>query len=223
MPKLNCHDVIGRIEATGIVAVIRADEASQAVRICRALCDGGVLACEIAMTTPNALRAIEEAASSLGDQGLIGVGTILDAAMATAAIHAGARFVFAPVLDRAVIEAAHRYGTPVVPGALTPTEILAAWSAGADMVKVFPANQFGPSYFKDIHGPLPQVKLMPTGGVSLKTAPEWIGAGAVALGVGSSLVRMDLVRSGKWGELSALARQYLDVVADARRTTRTSS
>jgi 2-dehydro-3-deoxyphosphogluconate aldolase/(4S)-4-hydroxy-2-oxoglutarate aldolase len=168
------------------------------------------------MTTPGALRAIEDATAHHGDRCLVGVGTVLDAATATAAVHAGAAFIFAPTVDRAVIRTAQRYGKAVVPGALTPTEILAAWTAGADLVKVFPANHFGPTYFKDIHGPMPQVKLTPTGGVNLKTAAEWIQAGAAALGVGSSLVRMDLVRAGKWQELAALARQYLDAVAAAR-------
>lgn len=200
----------------GVIAVIRADSGEQLVNVCRALSAGGVRACEITMTTPGALEAIAAASRALGDAALVGAGSVLDAATARAAILAGARFVFSPVLDREVIEMAHRYDCVAVPGALTPTEILTAWSAGADVVKVFPANHFGPQYLKDLHGPMPQVKLTPTGGVDLTTAADWIKAGAVAIGVGSSLVKKDLVSSGRWDDLSGLARQYVELVAQAR-------
>jgi 2-dehydro-3-deoxyphosphogluconate aldolase / (4S)-4-hydroxy-2-oxoglutarate aldolase len=200
----------------GVIAVIRADSGEQLVNVCRALSKGGVRACEITMTTPGALEAIAAASRALGDDALIGAGSVLDAATARAAILAGARFIFSPILSVEVIEMAHRYDCVAVPGALTPTEILTAWSAGADVVKVFPANHFGPQYLKDIHGPMPQVKLTPTGGVDLTTAADWIKAGAVAIGVGSSLVKKDLINAGKWDELSSLAKQYVDVVAKAR-------
>jgi 2-dehydro-3-deoxyphosphogluconate aldolase / (4S)-4-hydroxy-2-oxoglutarate aldolase len=162
------------------------------------------------------LEAIAAAAKALGNEALIGAGSVLDAATARAAILAGARFIFSPVLNLEVIEMAHRYDCVAVPGALTPTEIITAWTAGADVVKVFPANNFGPQYLRDIHGPMPQVKLTPTGGVDLNTAAEWIKAGAVAIGVGSSLVKKDLISSGKWDELSALAKQFVEIVAKAR-------
>jgi 2-dehydro-3-deoxyphosphogluconate aldolase/(4S)-4-hydroxy-2-oxoglutarate aldolase len=207
---------LDRLVTTGVIAVIRADSGSQLVNVCRALGAGGVSACEITMTTPGALEAIAQASRELGDAALVGAGSVLDAATARAAILAGARFIFSPVLSLEVIEMAHRYDCVAVPGALTPSEILTAWSAGADVVKVFPANHFGPQYLKDIHGPLPQVKLTPTGGVDLTTAAEWIKAGAVAVGVGSSLVRKDLLSGGKWDDLSALAKQYVDIVAAAR-------
>jgi 2-dehydro-3-deoxyphosphogluconate aldolase/(4S)-4-hydroxy-2-oxoglutarate aldolase len=168
------------------------------------------------MTTPGALEAIAAAGRALGDEALIGAGSVLDAPTARAAILAGARFIFSPILNVEVIEMAHRYDCVAVPGALTPTEILTAWSAGADVVKVFPANHFGPQYIKDLHGPMPQVKLTPTGGVDLNTATDWIKAGAVAIGVGSSLVKKDLLAAGKWDDLSALAKQYVDIVASAR-------
>jgi len=200
----------------GVIAVIRADSGEQLVNVCRALSQGGVRACEITMTTPGALEAIAAACRELGDEALIGAGSVLDAATARAAILAGARFIFSPVLDVEVIEMSHRYDCVAVPGALTPTEILTAWSAGADVVKVFPANHFGPQYLRDIHGPMPQVKLTPTGGVDLNTAAEWIKAGAVAIGVGSSLVKKDLINSANWDELSTLARTYVDIVAKAR-------
>jgi 2-dehydro-3-deoxyphosphogluconate aldolase / (4S)-4-hydroxy-2-oxoglutarate aldolase len=200
----------------GVIAVIRADSGEQLVNVCRALAKGGVRACEITMTTPGALEAIAAASRALGDEALIGAGSVLDAPTARAAILAGARFIFSPILNVEVIEMAHRYDCVAVPGALTPTEILTAWSAGADVVKVFPANHFGPQYIKDIHGPMPQVKLTPTGGVDLNTAADWIKAGAVAIGVGSSLVKKDLLAAGRWDDLSALAKQYVDIVAKAR-------
>lgn len=209
--------ILSRLVESGVIAVIRADSSEQLVDVCRALGAGGVTACEITMTTPGALEAISAARRELGEEAVIGAGSVLDAATARAAILAGARFIFAPTLDVEVIEMAHRYDCAAVPGALTPTEILTAWSAGADLVKVFPANHFGPQYIRDIHGPLPQVKLTPTGGVNLDTAADWIRAGCVALGVGSALVKKDYLKSGDWDALSELARKYVDLVAEARR------
>lgn len=207
---------LGQLIDTGVIAVIRADSGGQLVNVCRALSTGGVQACEITMTTPGALDAIAQASRELGKSALIGAGSVLDAETARAAILAGARFIFSPVLNLDVIQMAHRYDCVAVPGAMTPTEIFTAWSAGADVVKVFPANHFGLQYLRDIHGPLPQVKLTPTGGVDLNTAADWIKAGAVAIGVGSSLVKKELINGGKWDELSALAKQYVAVVAAAR-------
>lgn len=209
-------ETLRRVEENGIIAVIRVDGPDQALDVCKALRDGGILACEIAMTTPGALRAIERANDILGDSVFVGVGTVLDAPTAVAAVHAGARFIFSPIVDHGVIEAAHRYDLAVFPGALTPTEIATAWTAGADMVKVFPANHFGPSYFRDLHGPLPQVKLTPTGGVTLDTVDVWLQAGASALGVGSALVKKEWVRAGQWTEMTSLARQFVDAVRASR-------
>lgn len=205
-----------QLARTGVIAVIRADSGDQLVNVCRALGAGGVSACEITMTTPGALEAIAQASRELKGEALVGAGSVLDGATARAAILAGAKFIFSPILNLEVIEMAHRYDCVAVPGALTPTEIMTAWSAGADVVKVFPANHFGPQYLRDIHGPMPQVKLTPTGGVDLTTAAEWIKAGAVALGVGSALVKKDLIAGAKWDELSALARKFVDIVATAR-------
>jgi 2-dehydro-3-deoxyphosphogluconate aldolase / (4S)-4-hydroxy-2-oxoglutarate aldolase len=205
-----------KLARTGVIAVIRADSGDQLVNVCRALGAGGVSACEITMTTPGALEAIAQASRELKGEALVGAGSVLDGATARAAILAGAKFIFSPILNLEVIEMAHRYDCVAVPGALTPTEIMTAWSAGADIVKVFPANHFGPQYLRDIHGPMPQVKLTPTGGVDLTTAAEWIKAGAVALGVGSALVKKDLIAGAKWDELSALARKFVDIVATAR-------
>jgi 2-dehydro-3-deoxyphosphogluconate aldolase / (4S)-4-hydroxy-2-oxoglutarate aldolase len=208
---------LDRLLTTGVIAVIRADSGEQLIDVCRALAAGGVSACEITMTTPGALEAIAAASNELGDAALVGAGSVLDAPTARAAILAGAKFIFSPVLNVEVIETAHRNDCVAVPGALTPTEICTAWTAGADVVKVFPANHFGPQYFRDIHGPMPQIKMTPTGGVDLTTAAEWIKAGAVAVGVGSALVKKELIKGAKWDELSALAKQYVDLVAAARK------
>jgi len=208
--------VLGELERTGVIGVIRADSPDQLVDVCSALRDGGVLGCEITMTTPNALDAIAKAHEKLGQDCLIGVGSVLDAETARAAILAGAQFVFAPTFNAEVIAMAHRYDRLAVPGALTPTEILTAWSAGADLVKIFPANHFGPQYIKDLHGPMPQIKVTPTGGVNLDTAASWIKAGAAALGVGSSLISKDLIKARDWKGLASLAKQYVDIVRQAR-------
>ncbi len=207
---------VARIETCGLVAVIRADSPGQLVDVCRSLADGGVEVAEITMTTPGALDAIAKASEALGDHCLIGVGSVLDPETARAAILAGARFVFAPTLNTEVIAMAHRYDRPAVPGAMTPTEILTAWQAGADMVKVFPANHFGPTYFKDLLAPMPQLKLTPTGGVNLDTAADWLKAGAACLGVGSALVRKDLIQNQDWAGLTALAGKYRNIVEQQR-------
>jgi 2-dehydro-3-deoxyphosphogluconate aldolase / (4S)-4-hydroxy-2-oxoglutarate aldolase len=209
---------VARIETTGVVAVIRADSPDQLVDVVRALRDGGVEVAEITMTTPGALDAIKQASDKLGKDALIGVGSVLDAETARAAILAGAQYIVAPALNLEVIQMAHRYGKPVIPGGLTPTEIITAWSAGADMVKVFPANHFGPQYFKDLLAPMPQLKLTPTGGVDLSTAADWIKAGAACLGVGSSLVKKELIKSKDWAGLTGLAKQFVQIVHQARGT-----
>jgi 2-dehydro-3-deoxyphosphogluconate aldolase/(4S)-4-hydroxy-2-oxoglutarate aldolase len=207
---------LARMESSGLVAVIRADSPSQLVDVCQALADGGVDVAEITMTTPGALDAINQASTKLAGRCLIGVGSVLDPETARAAILAGAQYIVAPTLNLSVIEMAHRYDKPVVPGGLTPTEIMTAWQAGADLVKVFPANVFGPSYFKDLLAPMPQLKLTPTGGVSLETAAAWLEAGAACLGVGSALVKKDLIKSKDWAGLTKLAGQYSQIVRDFR-------
>lgn len=207
---------LARIETSGIVAVIRADSADQLVDVCSALRDGGVDVSEITMTTPGALDAIHKATDKLGKECLIGVGSVLDAETARAAILAGAQYVVAPTLNLDVIAMAHRYDKPIIPGALTPTEIITAWSAGADIIKVFPANLFGPQYFKDVLAPMPQLKLTPTGGVDLNTAADWLKAGAACLGVGSSLVKKDLIKSKDWAGLTKLAKQFRAIVDQTR-------
>ena len=212
--------MLAQLQERTLIAVIRGDSAEQAVATCHALAAGGVTVHEIAMTTPGALDAIREASAALGHKCLIGVGTVLNAPTAVAAMDAGAQFVFAPNINLEVIETVNEAERVMVPGALTPTEIQFAWEAGADAVKLFPANHFGPKYIKDIHGPMPDVKLLPTGGVDLDTVSDWLGAGAIALGVGSSLVRRDLMRAADWDAMTELARQFVDAVALARANAR---
>lgn len=211
MRQTDRTSVLARIEAEALIAVIRSDSAEQAVETCRALRDGGVTVQEIAMTTPDGVRAVERAASELEDC-LIGAGTVLDAETVRAVVGVGAAFVFAPNVNPEVIGTAKGLGCPAVPGALTPTEIAAAVAAGADVVKLFPANYFGPKYIRDIHGPLPGVRITPTGGIHLDNAADWLDAGAFAVGVGASLIRRDLVREGRWKELAALAEKYVNAI-----------
>jgi len=211
---------MAQIETTGIVAVIRADPSTGGVQglvdTCKALYDGGVTTSEITMTSPGALDAIAQASEELKGHCIIGVGSVLDPETARAAILAGAEYVVAPTVNFDVIAMAHRYDKPIIPGGLTPTEILGAWQAGADAVKVFPANHFGPGYIKDLLAPMPQLKLTPTGGVDLETAAAWLKAGAVCLGVGSALVKKDLIKARDWAGLAKLAKQYIDIVAATR-------
>jgi len=201
---------------SGLIAVIRVDDGANLVNVCKALHDGGVMCSEITMTSPGAVEAIAEANEALGDQCLIGVGSVLDTQMARQALDAGAQFVVSPVTSLDVIDTAHQYDKPVIAGALTPTEILSAWQGGADLVKVFPAQHFGPRYLQDLLAPMPHLRLVPTGGVDLDTVGQWLAAGAVCLGVGSSLVRRDLISVGDWSGLADLARRYVDAVRRAR-------
>jgi 2-dehydro-3-deoxyphosphogluconate aldolase/(4S)-4-hydroxy-2-oxoglutarate aldolase len=201
---------------TGVVAVVRVDDATGLVPLAEALREGGVLHTEITMTVPGALRAIEATVSQLGDDVFIGAGTVLDAVTARLAINAGASFVVAPSFDPDVVAMARRYGVMVVPGCLTPNEIVQAWTAGADVVKLFPGRVATPGYFSDLRGPLPQVRLMPTGNVDLKTTPEYIKAGAVAVGVGKALVDKTAFAEERWSVITENARRFREAVAAAR-------
>ena len=212
---LDRTQILQRIQDEALIAVLRCDSAQQAVDTCKALRDGGVTILEVALTTPGGIRAIEQLVTQLPDC-LIGAGTVMSVEAAHQVADAGAAFVFAPNVNLDVIAAAKSRDRVVVPGALTPTEIATAWDAGADVIKLFPANHFGPKYIKDIHGPMPQVKITPTGGVELGNIKDWFAAGAVAVGVGTSMVRKDLVKAGKWTDLSAVARQYVEAVRTAR-------
>ncbi len=200
----------------GVVAVVRASSSEQLLGVCRALLAGGVDCIEITMTTPNALEVISRCRPELGDEALIGVGSVLSAETARSAIEAGAQFVVSPIFKPELIEAAHAADLPCVPGAFTPTEAQLAHEAGADIVKVFPGGAVGPKYLKDLLGPLPHLKLTPTGGVDLDTAADWIANGACTLGIGSALVTKKALASGDMSEIKHLASQYVDIVAEAR-------
>ncbi len=202
----------------GVVAVMRAPSAEMLQDIAAALLAGGVPAIEVTMTTPKAIAAIEKLADRYGDQAVVGVGTVLDPATARDAIAAGAQFVVSPTLNREVIEVTRRYGRISIPGAFTPTEILAAWTAGADVVKVFPATKLGPGYLKDILAPLPMLKLTPTGGVDLNNVGEWIKGGAVFVGAGSALVTKDAMAKKDWAAMTASAKAFVEAVREARGT-----
>ena len=205
-----------RVLDCGIVAVVRFTDPGPLVEVVKALADGGVTVAEVTFTVPNALDVIREAKRQLGDRVLLGAGTVLDTETARAAILAGAEFVVAPGLNLDVIKLCRRYDKLVMPGAFTPTEVLTAWEAGADIVKVFPADVVGPAFLKALRGPLPQVKLMPTGGVDLNTAAEFLKAGAVCLGVGGQLVEPKAVAAGDFARIAALAKQYVEIVKKHR-------
>src|ERR671938_512727 len=177
-----------RVLDCGIVAVVRSSDSQQLVEAARALADGGVTVVEITLSVPSALDVVRQVRQALGDAVVLGAGTVLDPETARVALLAGAEYIVAPTVNPDVIRLCRRYDKLVMPGAFTPTEILAAWEAGADVVKVFPADVLGPTFFRALRGPLPQVRLMPTGGVDLTTAAEYLRAGAVCLGVGGQLV-----------------------------------
>ena len=208
--------VLERITATGVIPVIRAQSADEAASAIAAIQKGGVSVLEITMTVPGAIELIREVTRRATDA-LVGAGTVLDPENALACIDAGARFVVSPALNLATIAACREAGVAVLPGALTPTEVLTAWNAGADFVKVFPANALGgPSYLKSLKAPLPQVKLVPTGGVNLQTAKDFIRAGASALGIGADLVDLQALRRGDAELVTERARKFLSLVAEAR-------
>ena len=201
-----------RVLDCGIVAVVRSTESAPLVDVCRALVDGGIDVAEITFTVPDALDVLKATRKALGDRILLGAGTVLDAETARAAFLAGAEYLVSPTLDLDVIRMARRYGKLVMPGCFTPTEALQAWQAGADIIKVFPAELLGPSFFKAMRGPLPQIRLMPTGGVDLKTAHSFLEAGACCLGLGSQLIDPKAVAARQFDTISETARKYRDIV-----------
>jgi 2-dehydro-3-deoxyphosphogluconate aldolase/(4S)-4-hydroxy-2-oxoglutarate aldolase len=200
----------------GIVAVVRSPDSQQLVEVARALADGGVSVVEITMSVPHALDVLRQVRQALGERLVLGAGTVLDAETARAVLLAGAEYIVAPTLNLDVIRLCQRYDKLVMPGAFTPTEILTAWEAGADIVKVFPADVVGPAFFKAMRGPLPQVRLMPTGGVDLNTAAAFLKAGACCLGVGGQLVEPKAVAERNFDRIRELARQYVAIVKQAR-------
>ena len=208
--------VTAAIETAGVVAVIRMQDPDRLRAVIDALADGGVRAIEVTMTVPGAIDLIHGLSSTLSGDFLLGAGTVLDSQTATRVIDAGASFVVSPVLKPAIIDVCHRNGVAALPGCFSPTEILTAWESGADIVKVFPATALGPSFFTDVRGPLPQLKLMPTGGVTLDNAGDWIRAGAVAVGVGTALLDRAAIAAGNYDVLRANAARITAGVRAAR-------
>jgi 2-dehydro-3-deoxyphosphogluconate aldolase / (4S)-4-hydroxy-2-oxoglutarate aldolase len=213
------NETIQKILETGVIPVIRATSSDEALRVIDAIKEGGVSTLEITMTVPGAVRVMEDVATRFGSEVLVGAGTVLDAETARICILSGAQFVISPALNLETIALCKRYGVCVMPGALTPTEVVQAWTAGADFVKVFPAGALGgANYIKSLKAPLPQVEIIPTGGVSLKTAADFIRAGASALGIGADLVDLQALKDGQSSVITERARQYIEIVREARQS-----
>jgi 2-dehydro-3-deoxyphosphogluconate aldolase/(4S)-4-hydroxy-2-oxoglutarate aldolase len=213
---MNKSEKLDLIRQTGVIAIMRAKSSDQLIAAADAVKAGGVCVIEVTMTTPGALAVIEEATRRYGQDVLFGAGTVLDAETARAAILAGAGFVVAPTLDLETVALCNRYSIPIMPGCYTPTELLTAWQSGADMLKLFPASFGGPELIKAILAPLPQLEIVPVGGVDLNTAGEFIRHGAAALGVGSSLVNQKLLEAGDLRELTRRAAAFIESVRTAR-------
>jgi 2-dehydro-3-deoxyphosphogluconate aldolase / (4S)-4-hydroxy-2-oxoglutarate aldolase len=209
-------EIIGRLMEPGLIAVIRTARREDVLPVCGALLEGGVNALEITLTVPEALKAISDARDRFGAKALIGAGTVINAQSCREAMAAGAEFIVSPIMRPEIAQAAQAGGIPVMLGAYTPTEAQAAHEAGADFVKIFPADRLGPTYIKAILAPLPHLRIVPTGGVDLETAPQFIKAGCAALGVGSSLLKPELIKNGDWKDLARLAKAYGEVVRKAR-------
>ena len=208
---------VALIRETGLVPIVRAPSPEDGFQAAEAIVASGIGIAEITMTVPNAIHVLERLADRYGDKVLLGAGTILDTETCRAALLAGAQFIVTPALDTRVIEMARRYSKPCIPGALTPTEVLTAWQAGADWVKIFPCGPVGgPSYIKALKGPFPQIEFIPTGGVNLETTPEFIKAGAAAVAVGGELVNLKALKEGKFEIITETARKFLEAVRVGR-------
>jgi len=205
-----------RILSSGIVGIIRAPDGSRLVDVAQALLAGGVDVLEVTFTVPKAHRVLEQVADALGDKILLGAGTVLDTETCRTAILAGAEFIVSPGTNLDVIRMCRRYSKPVLPGALTPTEVITAWEAGADFVKIFPCDVLGPAHLRALRGPLPHIRMIPTGGVTLETAADFLKAGACALGVGSAMIEAKAVAAGDFARIESLARQYAEIVRQTR-------
>lgn len=210
------YEKLALIRQSGVIAILRANSSAQLIAAAEAVRAGGVRAIEVTMTTPGALRVIEEAVARFGDEVLFGAGTVLDAETARAAILAGAAFLVTPTFSREVVRLCRRYSVPVMPGCNTPTEMLEAWECGADMIKLFPASNGGPDLLKAILAPLPQLEVVPVGGVNLENAAEFIRKGAAALGVGGELVNQKLLDARDFAEITRRAAAFVAAVQAGR-------
>src|ERR1035438_4786353 len=208
--------ILSTIREIGLVPVVRTPSAESAVKAIEAIYEGGIRLAEVTMTVPGAVRVLEKLADHFGDRMLLGAGTVLDPETCRVCMLAGAQFFVTPALNFKTIEMAHRYSKPISPGALTPTEVLAAWDAGADIVKIFPCdNVGGPKYIKALKGPFPQIEMIPTGGVSLTTAGDFLKAGACAVAVGGELVDAKTLKEGNYQIFTERAKRFLDAVKTA--------
>jgi 2-dehydro-3-deoxyphosphogluconate aldolase/(4S)-4-hydroxy-2-oxoglutarate aldolase len=210
------QQIIEQLLNPGVIAVVRAKRAEQAVPLAEALVAGGVIAVEITMTTPNAIAAIKEASTKLGERALIGVGTVLDVPTCQAAIDAGAQFIVSPICRRELVPIAQQAGKPIMLGAYTPTEAQLAHEAGSDFIKIFPADTLGPNYIKALRAPLPHLKIVPTGGVDLKTIGDFFKAGVAAVGAGSSLISKEVLERDDWTALTKTAAEFVKAARAAR-------
>lgn len=208
--------ILDGILECGIAAVVRGESEEQILRAIEAALQGGVNVIEVTFTVPNPLRIIEALAEGLSDDVILGAGTVLTPETASNAVDAGAQFIVSPSTNLETIEMAKSRGVPVFPGALTPTEVITAWQAGGDVIKIFPANVMGPSYLRDLHGPFPDIPFMPTGGVDLGTARSWLEAGAACLGVGGALIDRKLMAAGDYTEITSRARKFREIVREFR-------
>lgn len=215
---MSAADPLRRVLNTGIVAIIRAPSGELLVDVAEALSAGGIDVMEVTFTIPGAIRVLEQVSEKLGDRVLLGAGTVLDTETARAAILAGAEFIVSPSTNIDVIGVCKRYSKLSMPGAFTPTEVIAAWQAGADIVKIFPSDVHGPKYLKALRGPYPQVRMMPTGGVTLETAADFLKAGACALGIGGSLVEARALADRDLTRIETLSRRFVDAVRQARES-----
>lgn len=210
------QQIIEQLLNPGVIAVVRAKRADQAVPLAEALVAGGIIAVEITMTTPNAIAAIREASAKLGERALIGVGTVLDEATCQAAIDAGAQFIVSPICRRELIPIAQKAGKPIMLGSYTPTEAQLAHEAGSDFIKIFPADTLGPNYIKALRAPLPHLRIVPTGGVDLKTIGDFFKAGVAAVGAGSSLISKEVLDKDDWATLTKTAAAFAAAAKAAR-------
>ena len=214
---MHSTEIVQRIKQLGIVPIVRTADAESAIRSVEAISEGGICCAEITMTVQGAIKALEKVADKFGDKIILGAGTVLDPETARACMLAGAEFFVTPSLNVKTIEIVKRYSKAMFPGALTPTEIVAAWEAGADAIKVFPCSALGGAkYIKALKGPFPQIEFVPTGGVNLDTVSEFLAAGCCAVGVGSELVDNKTVAAGKYEVLAERARQFVQKIAEAR-------
>jgi 2-dehydro-3-deoxyphosphogluconate aldolase/(4S)-4-hydroxy-2-oxoglutarate aldolase len=213
----NKAEIISLLTNPGVIAVVRAQKTEQVPPLAEALIAGGVIAVEITMTTPNAIAAIRDASERFGHRALVGVGTVLDDETCRAALSAGAEFVVSPICRTELVKIAHAADRPIMLGAYSPTEAQRAHEAGSDFIKIFPADTLGPAYIKALRAPLPHLRLVPTGGVDLKTIGDFFKAGCQAVGVGSSLTSKQILDSGNWPELTRLAAEFVKAANAARK------